>query len=197
MSNKIILLLYILLLFARKPVRGVCLNYEVMIFQPWKVTPTYLCSVVNRYVSYSTLLNPLRSSPPSAWFYSGGGACTRTWTLYCLLPSYSHTGLFFHLGVTCLCPSIPRPIALCPIFFLLCVTLSSASATPAGFTMSLPFWWRNIFKVAIRCFLAAVYLHQGSRSLPPPRNLSLSHRPPRYDVTPPTMPLLPAFCKLS
>ena len=56
----------LLLLFSWPPVRGVFLNYEVVVFQPRTVTPTYLGC-------YSTLLNPLRPSLPSAWFTSGGG----------------------------------------------------------------------------------------------------------------------------
>ena len=48
-----------LLLFAWPPVRVVCLNHDVVMFQPWTGTPPYLGSVVNFYVSYSTLLNPL------------------------------------------------------------------------------------------------------------------------------------------
>ena len=43
----------VLLLFTWPPVRGVCPNYEVVMFQPRTVTPPYLVSVVNCYVSYS------------------------------------------------------------------------------------------------------------------------------------------------
>ena len=57
--------LLLFLLFSWPPVRGLCLNHEVVMFQPSTVTPLYLGSVVNCYVSYSTLINPLRPSPPS------------------------------------------------------------------------------------------------------------------------------------
>ena len=63
----------LLLLYTCPPVRGVCPNYEVVMFQPQTVTPPYLGSVINCYVRYSTLLNPLHPSPPSACFPSGGG----------------------------------------------------------------------------------------------------------------------------
>ena len=62
-----------LLLFTWTSVRGVCLIYEMVMFQPQTVTPLYLGFIVTCYVSYSTLLNPLRPSLPSAWFPSGGG----------------------------------------------------------------------------------------------------------------------------
>ena len=64
---------FLLLLFIWPPFYGVCPNHEVVMFQPQTVTPQYLGSVVNCCVSYSTLLNPLLPSQPSAWFLSGGG----------------------------------------------------------------------------------------------------------------------------
>ena len=64
--------IYQSLLFSRQPVCGVCTNHEVVMFQPRTVTPPYLGSAINSYLSYSTLINPFRPSPPSAWFPSGG-----------------------------------------------------------------------------------------------------------------------------
>ena len=61
------------LLFAWPPVRGVCLNHEVMIFQSRKVTPRYLGSVLNCYLRYSTLLNPLLPLRPPPDLCLGGG----------------------------------------------------------------------------------------------------------------------------
>ena len=40
----------LLLLFACQPLRGVCLNHEVAMLQPWTATPLYLGSVINCYV---------------------------------------------------------------------------------------------------------------------------------------------------
>ena len=52
----------LLILFSWSPVRGVCLNHEVVMFQPQILAPPYLGSVMNCYIRYSTLLNPLRPS---------------------------------------------------------------------------------------------------------------------------------------
>ena len=60
-------------LFYFPLIRGVCPNNWLVMFQPQTVTPPYLGSVVKCHVSYSTLLNPLCPSRPSAWFPYGGG----------------------------------------------------------------------------------------------------------------------------
>ena len=65
-DSRLVAKLLLLLLFSLSPLRGVYLNHEVVMLQTRTVTPLYLGSVVNFYVSYSTLLNPLRPSPPSA-----------------------------------------------------------------------------------------------------------------------------------
>ena len=82
-------------------------------FQPWTVTSLYLGSVVNFYGSYSTLINPLRPSPPSAWLMSGGGSLTRSWPLSCLILPCSHTRSFAHLGIICLRPSKQSSMKIC------------------------------------------------------------------------------------
>ena len=64
-KKEIVVAQLLLLLFAWPPVCGVCLNHEVVMFQTCKVTPLYLGSVINCYISYSTLLNLLRPSLPS------------------------------------------------------------------------------------------------------------------------------------
>ena len=68
----LLLLLLLLFLFAWTLVRGVCMNYEVVMFQTLTLTLPYLGSIINCYVRYSIILNPVRPSPPSAWFLSGG-----------------------------------------------------------------------------------------------------------------------------
>ena len=83
-------MLLLLLLFARQPVRGVCPSHEVVMFQPRTVTPPYLGSVVNCYVRYSTILNPLRPSPPCAWFLSGGVPA----------PAPGHSPIYFYRAAT-------------------------------------------------------------------------------------------------
>ena len=45
-----------LLLLSWPPVRVVCPNYEVVMFQPWTVTPPYVGYVVNCYVATSFFL---------------------------------------------------------------------------------------------------------------------------------------------
>ena len=57
---------FLLLLFTWPPVHEVCPNYEVVMFQSQTATPPYLGSVVNFYGSYSTILNLLLPSLPSA-----------------------------------------------------------------------------------------------------------------------------------
>ena len=63
----------LLLLLACPPVRGVCPNHEVMMFQPQTVTPTYLGSVVNCYVAtpffltLSTVICPPPDFPLGWW----------------------------------------------------------------------------------------------------------------------------------
>ena len=44
----------------------VCPNYDMVMLQTQTVTPTYLGSVINCYVRYSTLLKLILPSPPSA-----------------------------------------------------------------------------------------------------------------------------------
>ena len=88
---RLVTLLLLLLLFAWPIVRGVCLNHEVAMFQPRTVTPLYLGSIINCYVSYSTLLKPLCPSPPSSWFPSGGGVPA---------PAPGHSPVYFRSAYT-------------------------------------------------------------------------------------------------
>ena len=105
-----------ILLLAWPPLCGVCLNHEVVMFQHWTVTPPYIGSIVNCYIATplfltrSALLRPLPDLP------LGGGVPAPAPGHSPVYPSCSHTGSFAHLGVTCLHPSILRPIATCPIF---------------------------------------------------------------------------------
>ena len=67
-----------MLLFSWPLLCRVCTNNEVVMLQPRTVTPPYLGYVVNFYVSYSNLLNPLRPSPSFfalclIYIWGGGG----------------------------------------------------------------------------------------------------------------------------
>ena len=88
-----------LLLFSWPPFREVCLNYEVVMFQPWTWTPPDLGSVANCYISI--LLWP---APPFSARHPmstrGGYPLTPLPYLH-FLTSCLHIGSFSHPGVIC------------------------------------------------------------------------------------------------
>ena len=138
-----------------------CPNHDVVMFHPWKVNPPYLVSVVNCYVdnplflTFSALLRPLPDFP------LGGSYLTPTCPLFRILPLWSHTGSFVHLGFTCLPPSIPIYIAPCPIFWFLYVPVSSYGlATPPISPTPLPWRRKNLF-------LLSTQIIYGRRFSPP------------------------------
>ena len=143
---RLVVVVVVFVLLSWLPVCGLCPNHEVVIFQPRTVTPPYLASVVNCYVATpffltrSALLCP---SLPSPWFPSEGGDHTRTWPLFHILPSCSHTGSFYHMGVTCLPPSIPILIDHWPIFWILYVPVSSYGFTTPSISPTLLHCLRN------------------------------------------------------
>ena len=61
-----------LFLFSCPPVRGVCSNHEVVMFQPRTVTPPYLGSVINCYVATPFFLTRSALLRPPPDFYLGG-----------------------------------------------------------------------------------------------------------------------------
>ena len=135
--------LLLLLVFSWPPGSEVCPNDEVVLFQPRTGTPTELGSIASFYIAI--LLNPLLHYPPATRF--------PIWGVYPLMPCLSlpfptsclHKGSFVRLGVTCLRPSIPRPIAPCIRIRFSYFPASPALATPAIFITLLPFCRLNLF----------------------------------------------------
>ena len=138
-------LLNLFLLLAWSTVRGVCPNHEVVMFRHRTLTPLYLGFFINCYVATpffltrSTLLRP----PPD---FPLGGVPAPASIHSPVYPSCIHTGSFSHMGVTCLCPSIPIPIAPWPILWLIWVHVSSSTvATSAVFPTPIPCHRQNLF----------------------------------------------------
>ena len=175
-----------LLLFDWPPVRGVCPNHEVVMFQPRTATPPYLGSVVKCYVSISTLLNLLRPSPPLSSlirpppdFRLGGchhpplATLPSTYVVQphrIIRPPWRHLSLSQHPKTPRSLPHIwtpLRPFLLRP--FHACLISNAAPLPPLKFILmhhSDAFWPPFISTTA------------PSNSLPP-RNLSIHHIPPR------------------
>ena len=100
-----------MLFFYWPPVREVCPNYEVVMFQPRTGTPPDLGSVANCYVAIILIPAPpfFALQPMSAW----GGYLLMLLPSLPFQPSCLHTGSFTDLGITCFRPRIPRPVAPC------------------------------------------------------------------------------------
>ena len=132
-----------LLLFYWLPVRVVCQNYEVMMFQPWTGTLPELCSIDTCYVA--VLFKPTPTFFRSQTDVCLGGASYPLMSL----PSFPfrltclHIGSFPHRGVTCLCPRILSSIA--PCIKILHPPASSALAMPSGFPTLRPCCRQNLF----------------------------------------------------
>ena len=168
---------HFVLLFSWPPVRGVCPNHDVVMFQPRTLTPQYLGSAFNCYASYSNLLNLLRPSPtfsdfllpsqPFAWFTSRGKSA----------PAHGHFTVYLrHADTKDNSPTWVSPVSIPasrdPSLF-------SSSSDSSGSLSPLPlphlpdFQCSSLavakisFNVALSCFLSAVCLHHGSRRFPP------------------------------
>ena len=120
----------------RPPVRGVCPNYEVVEFQPWKVThpqPRICCLLLHIYTFPAPPSIPIVLCP-----YGGGGIplLNRRFLHWC--HSCLRTGSSTHMGITCLLPIILMFPAY-PISFAVHAPPlwpSLAPATPARFLLT-------------------------------------------------------------
>ena len=119
----------LLLLFSWPPVRDMCPNYEVVMFEPWKGTPPYLGSVNNFYVAM--LLSPAPPFPPFHPMFSRGAYPLMPLPYLPFWPYSTHTVSLAQPGVTFLRPSILRSIT--PWIRISYVPTFPALATPSGF----------------------------------------------------------------
>ena len=118
----------LLLFFPCPPVREVCPNYEVVMFQSRIGTPLDLGSLDNFYVDILVITDPNFSN--RNLMCARGGYLLMPPSTLPYRPSCLQTGSFAHPGVTCLCPSIPQPVATC--ISLRYLPAPSALATPEG-----------------------------------------------------------------
>ena len=103
---------------------------------------------------------------------------------------FLRTGSFAHLGVTCLRPSIPMPIA--PCIRLRYLPASSALTTPAGFPTVPPKPLLTLHSAASEPPFAAT---TALGSSPLPHNPSFCRKSQVSASTPPTPPLSSAACQ--
>ena len=162
------------------PVRWVCTNIELVMFQPRTVTYSCLGSVVNCYVDTTFFLTQSSLLRPQPGFPLGGG-----WphSPMSTLPSNWRESTQDHS------PTWESPFSVPAYQDLSLPAPYSDSSASWSFPLLSPhlsdFQRRSLdaakisFKVSLSCFLVTVCLHHGYRRLPPSCNISLCHRPPR------------------
>ena len=161
-----------MLLFSWTPVREVCPNYEVVMFQPWTETPLDLVSVDNCYIAI--LLNSCLPSLAATRFPPGGGYPLTPRSSLPFPPSRLHTWSFYHLSVICLQPRIPRNIAACIRIWLRYLPASNALTTPSTFPTPHPCCCRNIDFIYFISFLIIfifIYYSQWEKTLDEFKNI--------------------------
>ena len=129
------------LLFSWPPIREVCPNYEVVMFQPRIGTPPDLVSVANCYVV-------ILIKPDTTFSAHHPMSARVRWPLTPLhyIPcrtSCIHTWSLSQPRFTCICPSISRPIA--PWIRLCYLTVSLDNSTPDILSSPRPCCRQNIF----------------------------------------------------
>ena len=114
---------------------------QIMMLQPWTGKPTDQFLVA--YCSVDILLTPAPLFSARHPMSVRGAYLLIPHPSLCCRPSCLHTRSFTHPGVTCLRPSIPRPVALC---IRLCYLPASLTlAMPTIFPTMLPCRRRNFF----------------------------------------------------
>ena len=186
-----------LLLLAWPLVHVGCPSYEVAMFQPRTVTPPYLVFVGNCYVATPFFLTRSTLLPPPPDLPLGEGlphppldnllATSVVQPHSIILPPGHHLSLSHHTQTHCSLTLLLNPLRP----YLL---LQSHHACRISNAATLPTPKYLLIQNSDDFWPPFASTTSPGASLSP-MNLSLCHKPPRQDATPPTPPLLPVSCQ--